>query len=82
MDLNTFSTNTTTTKTRKYAGSNIERKTKIMVTISEECFDINSLSAMIDSGMNIARFHFTSKNFDLQEFMLRNLIKSLEKSKD
>lgn len=32
--------------------------------------------------MDIARFHFTLANFELQEFMMRNLLKAFDKRKE
>lgn len=49
------------------------------MTISDECFDINSLRLIVESRIDLIRFQFTARNFKLQEFMLRNLLKAFDK---
>lgn len=62
-DIRTLSTNSTSTL--RYSNQLMKRKTKISLTISEECFDINSLMLIIESGIDLIMFQFTARNFKL-----------------
>lgn len=56
------------------------KKTKIVCTLGPACQDIEQLTKMVESGMNVARLNFSHGNYDNHALLMKNIRTVSEKT--